>query len=104
MPTYRLDDPDVRADCLARADQLVFKPVDGSGGHGIVIGPQASDEELAEMTRKVAELPRAYGRPGAGAAVHGAVPGRRRSSRRGTWTCGRSRPTTATGSGCCPAG
>jgi uncharacterized circularly permuted ATP-grasp superfamily protein len=60
VPTYRLDDPDVRADCLARADRLVFKPVDGSGGHGIVIGPQASDEELAEMTRKVAELPRAY--------------------------------------------
>jgi uncharacterized circularly permuted ATP-grasp superfamily protein len=60
VPTYRLDDPDVRADCLARADRLVFKPVDGSGGHGIVIGPQASAEELAEMTRKVAELPRAY--------------------------------------------
>jgi uncharacterized circularly permuted ATP-grasp superfamily protein len=60
VPTYRLDDPDVRADCLARADRLVFKPVDGSGGHGIVIGPQASDEELAEMSRKVTELPRAY--------------------------------------------
>ena len=60
VPTFRLDDPDVRADCLARADQLVFKPVDGSGGHGIVIGPHATDEELAEVSRKVTELPRAY--------------------------------------------
>jgi uncharacterized circularly permuted ATP-grasp superfamily protein len=38
----------------------LFKPVDGSGGHGIVIGPHAGDEELAEVTRKVTELPRAY--------------------------------------------
>jgi uncharacterized circularly permuted ATP-grasp superfamily protein len=60
VPTFRLDDPDVRADCLARADELVFKPVDGSGGHGIVIGPQASDEELAEVSAKVRELPRAW--------------------------------------------
>ncbi len=103
MPTYRLDDPDVRADCLARADQLVFKPVDGSGGHGIVIGPQASDEELAEMTRKVAELPAGVRRPGAGAAVHGAVPGRRRARPRHVDL----RPF-ATNDGervrCCPAG
>ena len=60
VPTFRLDDPDVRAECLDRADQLVFKPVNGSGGHGIVIGPQATDEELAEMRRKVTALPRAY--------------------------------------------
>jgi uncharacterized circularly permuted ATP-grasp superfamily protein len=60
VPTFRLDDPDVRAACLARADQLVFKPVDGSGGHGIVIGPHATDEELAEVARKVEELPRAW--------------------------------------------
>ncbi|HEX6756756.1 MAG TPA: circularly permuted type 2 ATP-grasp protein, partial [Mycobacteriales bacterium] len=60
VPTFRLDDPDVRADCLARADQLVFKPVYGSGGHGIVIGPHASDEEIAEVSRRVEELPRAW--------------------------------------------
>ena len=60
VPTFRLDDPDVLADCLDRADQLVFKPVDGSGGHGIVIGPQATDAELADIAGKVRELPRAY--------------------------------------------
>ena len=60
VPTFRLDDADVREHCLARADQLVFKPVDGSGGHGIVIGPQATDSELAEVTAKVRDLPRAW--------------------------------------------
>jgi uncharacterized circularly permuted ATP-grasp superfamily protein len=58
VPTFRLDDPDVRAQCLQRADQLVFKPVNGSGGHGIVIGPQAGDEELAEVAGKVRADPR----------------------------------------------
>ena len=34
---------------LDRLDQLVVKPVAASGGYGIVIGPRASDEELAEV-------------------------------------------------------
>ncbi len=34
---------------LARLDELVLKPVDASGGYGLVIGPQATDEELAEL-------------------------------------------------------
>ncbi len=104
VPTYRLDDPDVRADCLARADQLVFKPVDGSGGHGIVIGPHATDAELAEVTRKVAEPTRGRGSPRSWCCC---PPCRRRTatgSRRGTSTCGRSPPTTASGSRVLPGG
>ena len=58
VETYRLDDPDVRAHCLGRMDQLVFKPVDGSGGNGIVIGPQAADEELALVRERVLASPR----------------------------------------------
>src|SRR5687768_3409623 len=39
VETHRLDgDPDVLAHVLDRLDQLVIKPVDGSGGAGIVIG------------------------------------------------------------------
>jgi hypothetical protein len=49
VTTYRLEDPEVREHCLARLDQLVVKPVEGSGGAGIVIGPQASDSELAGL-------------------------------------------------------
>ncbi|MEL6983156.1 MAG: circularly permuted type 2 ATP-grasp protein, partial [Actinomycetota bacterium] len=33
---------------LDRLDQLVIKPVAESGGYGIVIGPQATDAELAQ--------------------------------------------------------
>ena len=41
VETYDLDDPDVREWALDRLDGLVWKPVDGSGGHGLVIGPHA---------------------------------------------------------------
>jgi len=33
---------------LAHLDELVVKPVDGYGGLGVVVGPRASDQELAE--------------------------------------------------------
>ncbi|MGH9181004.1 MAG: circularly permuted type 2 ATP-grasp protein, partial [Acidimicrobiales bacterium] len=38
--TYRLNEPDQLAHVLGRLDQLVLKPVDGSGGMGLVIGPK----------------------------------------------------------------
>jgi uncharacterized circularly permuted ATP-grasp superfamily protein len=60
VTTYRLDDPDVRAECLDRLDQLVLKPVEGSGGAGIVIGPYASDAELAAVRERVLADPRAW--------------------------------------------
>jgi uncharacterized circularly permuted ATP-grasp superfamily protein len=58
--TYRLDDPDVRAQCLARLDELVIKPVEGAGGNGIVIGPRSSDAELAAVREQVLARPRAW--------------------------------------------
>ena len=58
--TYRLEDHDVRADCLARLDELVLKPVDGSGGAGLVIGPQAGDEELAAVRERIEANPRGW--------------------------------------------
>jgi uncharacterized circularly permuted ATP-grasp superfamily protein len=60
VQTYRLDDPDVLSQCLARLDQLVMKPVEGSGGAGIVIGPHASDAELATVRERVVAEPRAW--------------------------------------------
>ena len=60
VTTFRLADPDVLEYALGRADELVFKPVDGSGGHGIVIGPHASDEELAAVGEQVLACPRGW--------------------------------------------
>ncbi len=48
VETMVMWDPDQRASALERLDQLVVKPVSESGGYGIVIGPHASDQELAE--------------------------------------------------------
>ncbi len=60
VTTYCLGDPDQRADALDRLDRLVVKPVDGSGGKGIVIGPLAADEELARVRAAVLEDPRRW--------------------------------------------
>ncbi|MDT4977320.1 MAG: hypothetical protein QOG98_3078 [Pseudonocardiales bacterium] len=60
VPTYRLDEPEVLEDCIARIDQLVLKPVDGSGGYGLLIGPQASEEEIESTRTQVLENPRGW--------------------------------------------
>ncbi|MGI5214277.1 circularly permuted type 2 ATP-grasp protein [Plantactinospora sp. CA-290183] len=60
VETYRLEDPDVLDHVLDRLDQLVLKPVDGSGGAGIVIGSKAGDEELAELRRQITADPRGW--------------------------------------------
>ncbi|HLL66644.1 MAG TPA: circularly permuted type 2 ATP-grasp protein [Micromonosporaceae bacterium] len=58
--TYRLDDPEVLHDVLGRLDELVLKPVDGAGGKGIVIGPQADERTLDELRATVAANPRGW--------------------------------------------
>jgi uncharacterized circularly permuted ATP-grasp superfamily protein len=60
VATYRLDDADALAHALLRIDQLVFKPVDGSGGYGLVIGPHASDAQLAQLQTQILAHPRRW--------------------------------------------
>jgi uncharacterized circularly permuted ATP-grasp superfamily protein len=60
VETYRLDEPDQLEHALGRLDSLVLKPVDGSGGYGLVIGPTAGDEELSRMAKVIAESPRSW--------------------------------------------
>lgn len=60
VDTYRLEDPDACKDVLDRIDQMVLKPVDGSGGYGLVFGPTASDEELAVAIADVLADPRRW--------------------------------------------
>jgi uncharacterized circularly permuted ATP-grasp superfamily protein len=60
VDTFDLRDPDQRAHVLDRLDELVVKPVDGSGGYGIVIGPSASDEQIGQLRRRVLENPRGW--------------------------------------------
>ena len=60
IDTHRLEDPDECAFVVDHLDQLVLKPVDGSGGKGLVIGPQASDAELATLRVAVLADPRGW--------------------------------------------
>ena len=60
VETHRLDDPEVIDHVLHHLDELVLKPVDGSGGKGIVIGPQASEQTLASLKETVAADPRGW--------------------------------------------
>ena len=50
----------MRAWALDRVDQLVWKPADGSGGKGIVIGPHAETEALDAVRLAVEAEPRSW--------------------------------------------
>ena len=61
VDTYRLDEPGVlEEEVLPRLPELVLKPVDGAGGAGIVIGSQATGEELAAAQEKITANPRGW--------------------------------------------
>ncbi len=60
VDTWRLEEPAHREEVLDRLDELVLKPVDGSGGKGIVIGPRADAAELAALRDRVLEDPRGW--------------------------------------------
>jgi uncharacterized circularly permuted ATP-grasp superfamily protein len=60
VDTWRLGEPKHREEVMDRLDELVLKPVDGSGGKGIVIGPAASAGELDELRRQVLLDPRSW--------------------------------------------
>jgi uncharacterized circularly permuted ATP-grasp superfamily protein len=60
VPTYDLAEPGPRANVLDRLPELVLKPRTGHGGHGVVIGPRASREELRDLEKRVRERPERY--------------------------------------------
>lgn len=45
VPSYDLSDPDARKAAMERLGELVIKPRDGFGGHGVTIMPRASEPE-----------------------------------------------------------
>ncbi len=60
VDTWRLEEDAAREEVLDRLDELVVKPVDGSGGKGIVIGPRATKEELDALRARVSADPRGW--------------------------------------------
>ncbi len=57
VPTLDLADPAALHEALDRAGELVLKPRDGHGGHGVVIGPAATAEELDALRAEVRAAP-----------------------------------------------
>ncbi|TFD54516.1 circularly permuted type 2 ATP-grasp protein [Cryobacterium frigoriphilum] len=60
VDTWRLEDPGALEEVLDRLDELVVKPVDGSGGKGLVVGPAASKTELAALRAQLITDPRGW--------------------------------------------
>lgn len=60
VDTWRLEEPEALREVLDRLGELVVKPVDGSGGKGICIGPRASRQELDAMRRRLLDDPRGW--------------------------------------------
>jgi uncharacterized circularly permuted ATP-grasp superfamily protein len=55
--TIELKSPAHRREVLNRFDDFVFKPVNGSGGKGIVFGPIANGEQRAALSAALEEAP-----------------------------------------------
>jgi uncharacterized circularly permuted ATP-grasp superfamily protein len=60
VDTWRCGEESHREEVLDRLDELVLKPVDGSGGKGIVIGPDATVSELDQLRARVLADPRSW--------------------------------------------
>jgi uncharacterized circularly permuted ATP-grasp superfamily protein len=60
VPTYVCWDDKQREHVLANLNKLVVKPANEAGGYGLVIGPRASEQELADCADRIRANPRNY--------------------------------------------
>jgi len=60
VPTFLCGDPDQLEEVLKRIDQLVVKPVDASGGYGMLIGPGADEATIELFRARIQANPRGY--------------------------------------------
>ena len=60
VETFDLSDPDHQAHVFEHMDRMVIKPSDASGGYGLVMGPDASEEQLEAVRLAVAADPRGW--------------------------------------------
>jgi uncharacterized circularly permuted ATP-grasp superfamily protein len=60
VETWLCSDARQRSHVLAHLDDLVVKPANESGGHGVVVGPLATTKEKEEVRRRVLADPRGY--------------------------------------------
>jgi uncharacterized circularly permuted ATP-grasp superfamily protein len=78
VETHLLRERDVRERVLRDLDNYVIKPTGASGGYGVVIGPKASDGELAQVRTRIMRDPGAFvAQPVFPLSVHPTIAGER---------------------------
>ncbi|MFD0692636.1 circularly permuted type 2 ATP-grasp protein [Paenibacillus sp. GCM10027628] len=60
VPTYVLSRPEEREYVLGRLHEMVVKETSLSGGYGMLIGPSASEHEIADFAQKIIAEPDRY--------------------------------------------
>ncbi len=60
VPTFQCSDRDQRDHVLANLDKLVTKPIDGAGGSGVLIGPNATEAELKARIQELTDSPEKF--------------------------------------------
>ncbi|MGZ4955521.1 MAG: circularly permuted type 2 ATP-grasp protein [Methylobacter sp.] len=60
VQTYLCDNPEHLEYVLAHLPELVVKPANESGGYGMLVGPHATNKEIAEFRKIIQKNPRNY--------------------------------------------
>jgi uncharacterized circularly permuted ATP-grasp superfamily protein len=60
VPSYDLSDPEARDEAMGRLDELVIKPRDGFGGHGVTIMPLATEGDRRKVIGLVRRRPERF--------------------------------------------
>jgi uncharacterized circularly permuted ATP-grasp superfamily protein len=60
VPSFRCAEPSQLAHVLAHLHELVVKPVDGSGGYGMLMGPSSTKAERAQFAKSLKADPRSF--------------------------------------------
>jgi len=60
VETYLCGDDSQRGYVLANLEKLVVKTVDGSGGYGMLIGPESTSTEREDFKRRITARPRSF--------------------------------------------
>jgi uncharacterized circularly permuted ATP-grasp superfamily protein len=60
VPSYDLSDPEARTEVMGRLEELVVKPRDGFGGHGVTIMPRATEGERRKVIGLVRRRPERF--------------------------------------------
>ena len=60
VPTYQCRDSDQLDYVLNNLEKLVVKEAQGSGGYGMLIGPQADQQQIEQFRQKIMQTPHLY--------------------------------------------